>query len=84
MSWRRFSGNLRLRRRSIAYDSSENTLTTRKESAMNWLVPENDTLQIDDIAIEELDEVAAADCAGTASTASTPVSTAACVGCASF
>jgi hypothetical protein len=37
-----------------------------------------------DLTIEELDEVAAADCAGTASTASTPVSTAACIGCASF
>lgn len=47
-------------------------------------LPENDDLHIDDITIEELDEVAAADCAGTGSTASTPISTAACIGCASF
>ncbi|MGV8871258.1 MAG: thiocillin family RiPP [Rhodococcus sp. (in: high G+C Gram-positive bacteria)] len=39
---------------------------------------------IDDLTIEELGEIAAADCAGTGSTASTPVSTAACIGSASF
>jgi hypothetical protein len=39
---------------------------------------------IEDLSIEELNDVAAADCAGTASTASTPVSTAACIGCASI
>lgn len=45
---------------------------------------ELNNLEIEDLAIEELGEVVAADCAGTASTASTPISTAACVGCASF
>jgi hypothetical protein len=39
---------------------------------------------VEDLSIEELNDVAAADCAGTASTASTPVSTAACIGCASI
>ncbi|MCW2693107.1 MAG: hypothetical protein JWM48_1974 [Mycobacterium sp.] len=47
-------------------------------------VAESELLTIEDLSIEELDDVAAADCAGTASTASTPVSTAACIGCASF
>ncbi|WP_211226902.1 thiocillin family RiPP [Amycolatopsis benzoatilytica] len=47
------------------------------------IVMEQNAPAVEDLSIEELNDVAAADCAGTASTASTPVSTAACVGCAS-
>lgn len=45
---------------------------------------EHNALVVEDLSIEELNDVAAADCAGTASTASTPISTAACIGCASI
>jgi hypothetical protein len=53
---------------------------------LNWGVidMEQNAPAIEDLSIEELNDVAAADCAGTASTASTPVSTAACIGCACF
>jgi hypothetical protein len=51
---------------------------------MDRNVPEDLDLAVEDLVIEELDEVAAADCLGTASTAGTPISSAACIGCASF
>jgi len=45
---------------------------------------EDVTFEMEDVTIEELGELSGGSCAGTATTISTPVSTAACVGCASF
>ncbi|SEK89576.1 thiocillin family RiPP [Streptacidiphilus jiangxiensis] len=46
---------------------------------------ETTELMVEDLTIEELNDVTAADsCAGCASSVSTPVSSAACVGTASF
>ncbi|MBV9163703.1 MAG: thiocillin family RiPP [Pseudonocardiales bacterium] len=52
---------------------------------MDRIVPETLDLTAEDLAIEELDEVSGGDqCAGTATTVSTPIGCAACIGCASF